>query len=64
MNRRIEVMVRSQYNVPQDFTVTIGARQPSKIVGYDELPVTLAHAEKPRIVVASTMSTSMTSFTS
>ena len=50
LNRRIEVMVRSQYNVPQDFTVTIGARQPSKIVGYDELPVTLAHAEKLTVV--------------
>jgi len=46
VNRRIEVMVRSQFNVPQDYTVTIGARTPSKIGGYDNLPVTLARGEK------------------
>jgi protein-disulfide isomerase len=46
MNRRIEVMVRAQYNIPQDYTVTIGARQPSKISGYDSLPVVLSRGEK------------------
>jgi len=43
LNRRIEVMVRSQYSVPEDYNVTIGARKPSKIAGYDTLPVTLSH---------------------
>jgi protein-disulfide isomerase len=46
MNRRIEVMVRSQFNVPMDYTVSIGARSPSKIDGYDSLPVTLSRGEK------------------
>jgi protein-disulfide isomerase len=46
MNRRIEVMVRSQYNVPQDYAVTIGERKPSQIPGYDSLPVTLARGER------------------
>jgi protein-disulfide isomerase len=46
MNRRIEVMVRAQYNIPRDYTVTIGARQPSKIAGYDSLPVVLSRGEK------------------
>jgi protein-disulfide isomerase len=46
LNRRIEVMVRFQFNVPQDYTVTIGARKPSQIAGYETLPVTLARGEK------------------
>jgi len=50
MNRRIEVMVRSQFNVPQDYTVAIGARTPSKIPGYDSLPVTLSRKEKTTTV--------------
>jgi len=50
MNRRIEVMVRSQFNVPQDYTVTVGARTPSKIEGYDSLPVTLSRKEKTTTV--------------
>jgi protein-disulfide isomerase len=36
-------MVRSQYNVPMDYTITIGARKPSQIPGYDALPITLTH---------------------
>ena len=45
-NRRIEVMVRAQFNVPQDYNVVIGARKPSKIAGYDTLPVTLSRGTK------------------
>ena len=44
--RRVEVMVRSQYNVPQDYNVSLGARAPGKINGYDSLPVTLWRGEK------------------
>jgi protein-disulfide isomerase len=50
LNRHIEVMVRSQFNVPQDITVTIGARKPSQIPGYDALPVTLSHGAKNTVV--------------
>lgn len=46
MNRRIEVMIRSQFNVPQDVTVTTGARKPSQIPGFDTLPVTLSQGAK------------------
>jgi protein-disulfide isomerase len=46
INRRIEVMVRSQFNVPVDFNVAIGPRQPSKITGYDTLPITLSRGTK------------------
>ncbi|KAA6457632.1 hypothetical protein DYQ86_21920 [Acidobacteria bacterium AB60] len=39
MARHIEVMVRSQFNIPQDFNLLIGARKPSQIPGYDTLPI-------------------------
>ncbi len=50
LNRRIEVMVRSQFNVPQDYTVSIGTRKTSKIAGYEELPVLLTRADKTTTV--------------
>ena len=50
LNRHIEVMVRSQYNIPQDFTVTLGVRKPSQIPGYDTLPVTLTRGAKPTVI--------------
>ncbi len=42
--RHIEVMVRSQFSVPGDYSVTLGQRTPSKFPGYDTLRITLAHA--------------------
>ena len=50
LNRHIEVMVRAQFNVPQNINVIIGARKPSQIPGYDALPVTLAHGGKQTVV--------------
>ena len=50
MNRRIEVMVRSQYSVPQDYNVSIGDRKPSQFPGYDSLPVTLGKGERKTVV--------------
>jgi len=46
LKRHIEVMVRSQFNVPQDYTITIGARKPSQIPGYDALSITLTRGQK------------------
>jgi len=46
MNRRIEVLVRSQFNIPQDYNVAIGQRTPSQIPGYDNLPITLSRGAK------------------
>lgn len=45
-NRRIEVMVRSQFNVPQDYAVVLGARKPSDVSGFDSLPITFARGPK------------------
>jgi protein-disulfide isomerase len=50
LNRRIEVMVRAQFNIPPDFSVTLGARTPSQIPGYDALPVTLARGATPTVI--------------
>lgn len=43
LNRRIEVLVRSQYALPADVDVTIGARKPSQFAGYETLPIAFAH---------------------
>jgi protein-disulfide isomerase len=50
LNRHIEVMVRSQYGVPQNYTVTLGVRKPSQFNGYDSLPITLARGDKSKVV--------------
>jgi len=46
LNRRIEVMVRSKFNVPPEYSVLLGARKPSQIPGYDNLPVVLSRNGK------------------
>jgi protein-disulfide isomerase len=50
LNRRIEVMVRTEFGVPQDYSVTLGARTASQVPGYDALPVTLARGQKTTVV--------------
>lgn len=50
LNRRIEVMVRSQFNVPADYSVTLGARKPSQVPGYESLPITLQRGTKSTTV--------------
>jgi protein-disulfide isomerase len=42
LNRRIEVMVRTKLDVPQDYAISIGARKPSQVPGYDTLPVSFS----------------------
>lgn len=46
LTRRIEVMVRSQFGVPPDYSVAIGIRNPSQFPNYDKLPITLTRGEK------------------
>jgi protein-disulfide isomerase len=50
LNRRIEVLVRSQYEMPPDLMVSIGARSPSQFTGYDTLPVTLTRDGKSQVI--------------
>lgn len=46
LTRRIEVLVRSKFSVPSDYTVTLGARSASQVPGYENLPVTFSHDGK------------------
>ncbi len=46
MNRRIEVLVRGQFNVPQDYNVTIGERHASDFSGYDKVTITFTRGPK------------------
>ena len=39
-------MVRSEFNVPPDYAVALGARKPSRFTGYDTLPITSRRGEK------------------
>lgn len=50
LNRRIEVMVRSQFGIPPDVSVSLGQRKPSQISGYDSLPITLSHGASKKEV--------------
>lgn len=42
LQRRIEVTIRSEFGLPQDYDVVLGQRKPSTFTGYDELPVTVS----------------------
>jgi protein-disulfide isomerase len=48
--RHIEVLVRSQFNVPPGYGVAIGAPVPSMIAGYDKLPITISRGVKSQVV--------------
>ncbi len=50
VNRRIEVLVRSQFNVPSNYEVILGTRTKSDVPGYDNLPVTFSHSGKQTTV--------------
>jgi protein-disulfide isomerase len=50
LDRHIEAMVRSQFNVSQDYDVILGARTPSTTAGFDTLPITLSHDGKTTVV--------------
>lgn len=50
LTRRIEVMVRSQFNVPPDITLSLGQRTPSELPNYDTLPVTLSRGGRNQVI--------------
>jgi protein-disulfide isomerase len=50
LNRRIEVMVRSQFGIPPEVSVALGQRSSSQISGFDTLPVTLSHGSTKKVV--------------
>jgi len=46
--RQIELTIRSQFNVPPDYTVTLGDRSKSDINGFDTLPVTFSNGSQKK----------------
>jgi protein-disulfide isomerase len=50
LDRRIEIQVRSEFDLPADATLTIGARKPSSFTGYETLPVVITHYGVPQEV--------------
>ncbi len=50
LGHRIEVLVRSQFDLPPDYDLSIGARGPSQFTGYETLPITFTHASKTQVV--------------
>ena len=47
VSRRIEVQVRSQMQVPSEYTVTVGPRSKSAFPGYDAVSITFALPSNP-----------------
>jgi len=47
LNRRIEVLVRAQLQVPADYSVAIGPRSQSAFTGYDTVPITFSLPSRP-----------------
>jgi len=50
LNRRIEVMVRSQFGIPPEVSVALGHRTTSQISGYDTLPITLSNGSTKKVI--------------
>jgi protein-disulfide isomerase len=46
LTRRIQVMVRSQFSIPEDYAVNLGLRKPSNYPGYDSMSITISHGDK------------------
>lgn len=46
LNRQIEIVIRKQFRLPTDWSITFGERKPSKFAGYDEWAVTLTRGER------------------
>ncbi|MGD0345527.1 MAG: thioredoxin domain-containing protein [Terracidiphilus sp.] len=50
LNRRIDILVRSQFDLPADVDLSIGARKPSQFTGYETLPITITHNSKSTVI--------------
>jgi protein-disulfide isomerase len=50
LNRRIEVLVRSQFEVPPNVDVTVGTTSKSEFAGFENLPITFSSNGKRSVV--------------
>jgi protein-disulfide isomerase len=49
-SRHVEILVRSQYNIPPEINLTVGARKPSQIPGFSTLPIMIWQGSKPTVI--------------
>lgn len=57
LDRQIKLTIRSQYNVPPDYSVILGQRTKSDISGFDSLPVTFTNGHGQKKTTAFLIST-------
>src|SRR5271155_3550220 len=50
LERRVELLIRSQFSVRPDYDITLGVRTTSETAGYDNLPVTFSQKGKQTTV--------------
>ncbi len=50
LQRQIELRVRSQFELEPNIAVSVGARTPSQMPGYDTIPVTLSRDTKTQVL--------------
>lgn len=50
VDRRIEILVRSQFSVPPDYRVSIGSRTKSDLAGFDNVPIVFARGSKQQTI--------------
>lgn len=50
LSRKIEVLVRSQFNIPPDMDLKLGALGPSGLPGYHTLPITFSGSGKSQTI--------------
>lgn len=43
LDRKIEILVRGEMNIPPEYNISIGQRSKSEFAGYEKLPVTFSH---------------------
>lgn len=48
--RQIEVLLRSQFSIPPDYSIVFGTKSGSKVADFDTLPVTFVHQGKQTTV--------------
>lgn len=50
LDRRIEIQVRNEFDLPADVDVNVGTRTPSQFSGYQNLPVTISRNGKSQVL--------------
>jgi protein-disulfide isomerase len=55
--RRVELLIRSRTKIPPDYTLTVGPRTPSDVVGFDRIDIVVSQDGQPAKPIAFLLST-------